>query len=147
MLAASKNIRMVPAGLEKKAPPPADEEAVRLTYGSLHDLVSPANQICSLTGLLVKQYGDRLGADAPEMLALLQGSVSRLQNLVAGFRTYAKITGQTAPVELWDGNALLDASIGSLKQIIEESGATITRDSLPELYCDRAQITYVFTSL
>jgi light-regulated signal transduction histidine kinase (bacteriophytochrome) len=147
MQAASKKITVMPIDVEKSSPPPADDEAVRLTYGSMHDLVSPANQICSLTGLLIRQYGDRLGPDAGEMLDLIQGSVNRLQKLLAGFRTYAQIAGQKAPLQLCDGNDLLTASLSSLKPVIDENGASVTRDDLPELYCDPAQITFVFLSL
>ena len=131
---------------EPSGRPPA-EERVPLSYDSLHDLVGPINQISSLTGLLLKQYGDRLGPDAEVMIGLLQSSVNRLQNLLAGFRTYTRIVNEKGPMQLCDGNALLSGSLTSMQAAIEESGASVTHGEIPELYCDPAQIAYLLTSL
>src|SRR5581483_4005408 len=97
MQAGSKKATVMPA--EPSGRPPA-EERVPLSYDSLHDLVGPINQISSLTGLLLKQYGDRLGPDAEVMIGLLQSSVNRLQNLLAGFRTYTRIVNEKGPMQL-----------------------------------------------
>lgn len=125
---------------------PADE-GVPLTYGAIHDLVGPANQISSLTGLLMRQYGDTLGAEAQVMVDLIQNSVGRLQNLLAGFRLYARIVGEKRPLHLCDGNALLNGVLASLQPVIEESGALVTHGQIPELYCDSGQIGYLLTTL
>jgi signal transduction histidine kinase len=46
-----------------------------------------------------------------------------------------------------DGNALLADACVSLQAAIDEHGATVTHDPLPEIYCDPAQIGYAFASL
>lgn len=120
---------------------------VPLTYGALHDLVGPANQVSSLAGLLIKQYGDRLGPEGEVMLGLIQGSVGRLQNLLEGFRTYTRVVGEKPLLRVCDGNALLAGSLSSVKAMIEESGAVITHDPLPALYCDPAQIGHILAGI
>lgn len=129
------------------SPPPAGGEGVRLTYDSLHDLVSPINQISSLTNLLLKQYGARLGPEAADLIGLLEGSVARLQKLLAGFRTYVQIAGQETSFQLCEGNALVADALATLNTAIAQSGASIAYDRLPELYCDPVQTTYMLMSL
>jgi light-regulated signal transduction histidine kinase (bacteriophytochrome) len=123
------------------------ELAIPLSYDSLHDLVSPANQVCTLTSLLLKEYGNRLGPEADALVGLIQGSMGRLQNLVGGFRLYAQIVGRAAPYEACDATSLLAGALGSLQTALHGSGATVTQDRLPELPCDPAQISYLFASL
>ncbi len=125
----------------------AEAENIRLSYDSLHDLVSPANQLCTLTGLLIKQYGERLGPEADALVGLIQGSASRLQNLVAGFRLYAQIMGQTRPQEPCDANALLASALLPIQRAIHDSGAVISHDRLPEIHGDRTQLGIVFSNL
>ncbi|HLK47039.1 MAG TPA: ATP-binding protein [Bryobacteraceae bacterium] len=128
------------------APPPIGE-GVRLTYDSLHDLVSPINQISSLTNLLVKQYGERLGPEAADLIGLVEGSVARLQKLLTGFRTYVQVAGKESNFQFCEGNTLVSDALASLNTAIEQSGASVSYDRLPDLYCDPAQIVYLLVSL
>lgn len=123
------------------------EAGIVLTYGSLHDLSGPANQVCTLAGLLLKQYGDRMGPEAQAIFDLLQGSVTRLQSLLAGVRTYSQIVGREASFTLLDANELLAGSSSSLQALIDATGAQVTSDHLPEVYGDAAQVGQVFTAL
>lgn len=147
MNAAAKNAAVMQSSPDAAQPPAVREAEIVLTYGSLHDLSGPANQVCTLAGLLLKQYGDRMGPEAQAICDLLQGSVTRLQNLLAGVRTYAQIIGRQVPFALLDANALLAGSFSSLQALIDKTGAQITSDHLPQVYGDAAQIGYVFTAL
>lgn len=147
MNAAAKNAAVMQPNPDSAQPSAIREAGIVLTYGSLHDLAGPANQVCTLAGLFLKQYGDRMGPEAQAIFDLLQGSVTRLQNLLAGVRTYAQIVGRQAPFALLDANELLAGSSSSLQALIDETGARVTSDHLPEVYGDAAQIAQVFTAL
>lgn len=125
----------------------ACESEIRFSYDSLHDFVGPANRICTLTGLLIRQYGERLGPDANGLVDLIEDSKSRLQILGEGLRRYAQIVDTPSTLELRDANALFVTSLAPIKSMILDSGASVSQDRLPELLCDGAQIGYVFTSL
>lgn len=139
--------RVMPAGAVGAGGRASEELGIRLSYGSLHDLAGPANQLCTLTSLLIKQYGDRLGPDADALIDLIRGSMSRLQNLMDGFRLYAQVAGKKAPEQACDANALMESALAALRTAIQENGVEVTYDRLPELHCDAAQIGYVFTCL
>ena len=139
------------AGMSKSAAAPELREdaggcQIRLNYDSLHDLVGPANQVCSLTALLLKQYHGQIG-EAEAIVEHIQNSASRLQILLWGLRTYTQVIASQTPRRRCDANALVANSVSSRQTMIDESGAVITQDRLPEVYCDPNQIGYVFTGL
>ena len=139
--------KMQPDDVEVGGQSPDDDAAVRLTYDSLHDLVGPANQICTLAGLLIRQCGSRLGPESADLAALIQASINDLRTFLDGFRMYAQIAGPRARCEPCDGDTLLQASLASLQSLVEDTGAYVTQDALPEIYCDPTQIAFVFTAL
>jgi light-regulated signal transduction histidine kinase (bacteriophytochrome) len=89
----------------------------------------------------------KLGPEAEAIVGLIQGSVHRLQNLLAGFRAYTGIVGEKAPLRLCDGNEVLAGSLATLTAEIQESGALVTHSQLPTLHCDAGQIGCVLTGL
>ena len=137
----------MPPEIQLHALAPPDEEYLRLGYDSLHELFGPANQVCSLADLLIKQHGGRLDAEAVATLGLLRNSANRLRDLLAGFRLYTLITRQNVACQRCDANALLADALRSVRELIETSGARVTHDHLPTLYCDPAQIGYVLAGL
>ncbi len=147
METTTKNAANPPVAAALPLQAPGAEPSVPLTYGALHDLLSPANQVCSLAGLLVKQYGNQLGTEAEVIVGLIQGSTNRLQNLVAGFRAYVDIVGRQPYYQLRDANVLLSEALHTMQAAIQQSGAQVSQDRLPELYCDATQIRYVFAAL
>jgi chemotaxis family two-component system sensor kinase Cph1 len=120
---------------------------VRLNSDSLHDLMSPINQIGTISELLLKKYRGALDEDAETLFDFIQGSASRLQNLLDGLRTYMRVAGAPSSCRLCDANTLLAGAKASIQSEIDENGAVVTHDPLPELYCDPTQIGYAFASL
>ena len=121
--------------------------SVCLSRDSLHDLASPVNQICSMTDLIVQKYGGRLDEEGELLLGFVKSSAQRLQALMDGLKTYIQVVGSPAPFRRCDINALLAASLAPLQAVIEETGAIVTHNLLPELVCDPGQMSYVFTSM
>ncbi|MGA3042875.1 MAG: ATP-binding protein [Bryobacteraceae bacterium] len=124
-----------------------DDCYVRLNADSLHDLMSPVNQIGTLVDLVLQKYRGTLDQEAENLFAFVQSSASRLQNLIAGLRTYVRVAGAPNPSRHCDTNKLLAAAQASIQPAIEQSGAVVTHGPLPELYCDPDQIGYAFASL
>jgi light-regulated signal transduction histidine kinase (bacteriophytochrome) len=120
---------------------------VQLDSGSLHDLLSPVNQICSMADLVLKKYRNTLDSEAEVLFGFIQGSANRLQNLLGGLRTYAQTVGTRGPFRRCDGNSLLAAALALVRPAIDQSGALVTHGPLPELYCDPSQISSTFACL
>jgi CheY-like chemotaxis protein len=120
---------------------------VHLNSDSLHDLVGPVNQMCSLADVILKKYRGTLDDEAEVLFGFIKSSASRLQNLMAGVRTYMRVVGSGGPYCRCDANALLQGALASIGQAIERDGAVVTHDPLPELYCDPNQMIYILASL
>jgi len=142
----SESAALTMAGQEAY-PTKCGEWCVELDSGSLHDLLGPVNQICSMSDLMLQKYRSTLDSEAEALFGFIQGSASRLQNLVAGLRTYIQTVGSHSPFRLCDANSLLAAAMAMVWPAIDRSGAVVTHDPLPELYCDTSQISYTFAGL
>jgi len=124
-----------------------DDCYVRLNADSLHDLMSPVNQIGTLVELVLRKYRGTLDQEAESLFGFVQSSANRLQNLLSGLRTYVRVAGSPNPGRLCDANKLLAGAKASIQPEIDQNGAVVTHDPLPELCCDPNQIGYVFASL
>jgi len=120
---------------------------VTLDAGALHDLLSPVNQMCTLADLMLTKYRGALDSDAEALFGFIQGAAVRMRNLIGGLRTYTQTVGSRSHFRLCDGNSLVAAALAVAGPAIEQSGAVVTHDALPELYCEPAQMGYTFSSL
>ena len=120
---------------------------VPLDSGSLHDLFSPVNQMCTMADLMLEKYRGTLDSEAEVLLGFIREAANRSQNLLGGLRTYARAVGSRSPFRRCDGNSLLAAAIEFVRPAIDQSGAQVTHDPLPELYCDPIRISYTFGSI
>jgi light-regulated signal transduction histidine kinase (bacteriophytochrome) len=126
---------------------PDDSSGVYLNSDSLHDLVSPINQVCTMVDMILKKYRGTLDEEAETLFGYIQNSTGRLQNLLTGLRTYTQILGSPRPCDHCDANVLLAGALASIQQAIERNHAVVTHDPLPGLYCDRSQMSYAFASM
>src|ERR1700690_1822412 len=118
--------------------------SVPLDSGSMHDLLSPVTQMCMMADLVIQKHRGGSDREAVDLLAFVKESADRLHNLVKGLRIYHEIVGSSGPFLHCDANLLLAAALAISAPSIEESGAVVTHDPLPELNCDPRQITYTF---
>lgn len=129
-------------------PPAASDDCyVRINSDSLHELMGPTNQIGTLVELLRQKYAGVADEDTETLFGFLQSAAGRLQTMMAGFKTYLRAAACPTERRLCDANQLLAGAKASIGPMIEESGAVVTHDPLPEVDCDASQICYAFASL
>jgi chemotaxis family two-component system sensor kinase Cph1 len=139
---------LTPSGLAAGVGQPAKQDCgVCLNSESVHDLSGPINQLCSMSDLIVAKYGQKLDADAELLFGFVRSSAARLQNLLGGLRTHFEIMESPTSNRRCSAEDLLRGALASLQPKIEESGAVVTHDPLPDLDCDPNQIAFVFASL
>ena len=125
----------------------ADSTCVTLDAGALHDLLSPVNQMCTMADLMLIRYRGSLDSEAEDLFGFIQGAAVRMRNLMGGLRTYTQTVGSRSHFRPCDGNSLVAAALVIAGAAIEQSGAVVTHDALPKLYCEPAQMGYIFGSL
>ena len=121
--------------------------SVPLDDAALHDLLGPANQIRIMLDLIQTRHRAELSDDARTLFDFLLSASDRLQCLMSGLRSYTHTLGRQQPFRRFDANAVLEDAITALQRTDSGRDAAITRDLLPEIWGDAAQIRCVFESL
>jgi PAS domain S-box-containing protein len=112
-----------------------------------HDLREPLRAISGFAGLLAKQYGDRLDAEADEYIEYILEGTMRLQELIDALLTYSQVGTRGRAFKPTDCEDILDRVTSNLTMSIEENGAMITHYPLPSVLGDRVQLEQLFQNL
>lgn len=112
-----------------------------------HDLREPLRTISSFTELLRDQLGRYPDPDVQENVRFISGAAKRMQQLVDGLLAYSRVETRGQEFEFVDCNELVDRVISLLKVSIDEAGATVTRDDLPVVKGDAAQLEQLIANL
>jgi PAS domain S-box-containing protein len=149
LLAAKKEIDQKAEALEEsnKALARSNQELEQFAYVASHDLQEPLRMVGSYMGLLEKRYGDRLGEDAREYIGFAVDGARRMQQLIQDLLSYSRVTTQGKPFGPVDLGETFDRALLNLTVAVEESGARVTRDTLPTVRGDGVQLERLFQNL
>ena len=118
-----------------------------LTSDSLHDLVGPANQLRAMAELFAARNRGKLNGEDEALLGFIQTSSERLQNLLAGLRTFTRVVAERQPHRWFSVDDVLTGALAGLQDQIDKAGAVVTRETLPEAFGDPNQICFLFSTL
>ena len=124
----------------------SNAELEEFAYVASHDLQEPLRMVSSYSSLLAAQYAQRLDKKGLEFLGQLVGGASRMQDLIRDILAFAKI-GKLPNHALVNCNEVIEKALFNLKDIIADSGATVTRDELPTLIGEPVLLGQVFQNL
>jgi len=125
----------------------SNDELQQFAYVASHDLQEPLRMVASYTQLLAKRYQGRLDSDADEFIAYAVDGCNRMQGLIQDLLAYSRAgTGTKAHRAISSDKALKEA-LTNLRTTIEESGAIVTHDFLPDIATDDTQLAQVFQNL
>jgi PAS domain S-box-containing protein len=125
----------------------SNEDLERFAYVASHDLQEPLRMVGSFVQLLGKRYQGKLDADADEFIGYALDGALRMQRLIEDLLAYSRVGTRGAALVSTDANAVMGRVIAALKLVIEESGASVTSDSLPTVPADPGQLEHVFLYL
>jgi PAS domain S-box-containing protein len=132
----------------------AHDEAVRsnrdleqFAYIASHDLQEPLRMVTAYLNLLDRRYRDTLDDDAREFIHYAVDGAERMKGLIQDLLKVARSNRQALNIEPSSTALMLKHALLNLKIAIEESGAVVTSDALPEVQADGALLTLVFQNL
>ena len=119
----------------------------QFAYAASHDLSEPLRTVAGFSQLLASRYRGRLDPDADEMIVYMNDGVERMQQLIDDLLLYSRVGRAPLREQRVDLNQALDAARAWLGPAVEERGARITSDDLPEVSGEAGQLTQVFQNL
>ena len=124
----------------------SNAELEEFAYVASHDLQEPLRMVSSYSSLLAERYAQQLDEKGKMFLGQLVGGARRMQALIRDILAFAKI-GKLPNHALVDCNEVIEKALFNLKDIIADSGATVTRDQLPTLIGEPVLLGQVFQNL
>jgi PAS domain S-box-containing protein len=125
----------------------SNDELEHFAYIASHDLQEPLRMVASYTQLLAKRYKGRLDSDADEFIAYAVDGSNRMQGMIQGLLAYSRAGANgTTHCVVSSENALQEA-LENLAATLEESGAFVTHDSLPNITTDNTQLVQILQNL
>lgn len=103
--------------------------------------------IGSYTQLLERRYGEKLDQDAREFMNFIVDGATRMKQLIEDLLAYSRVGTRGKELRPVQARAALDKALVNLRAAIESSGASITRDALPEVKADDTQLVQLFQNL
>jgi PAS domain S-box-containing protein len=119
----------------------------QFAYVASHDLQEPLRTVSSFAELLARRYGPQLGSEGNKFLSLISDGAKHMSALVHELLTYARIRTEEDRPFSYSLDQDVETAVSQLKGAIEESGATVTHDPLPEVQADQGQIVRLFQNL
>ncbi len=125
----------------------SNTELEQLAYVASHDMQEPLRMVASYLQLVAQRYKGQLDSDADEFIGYAVDGAKRMQALINDLLAYSRVGTKARPFEPTDCNRLADIALGNLAIAIAETGAQVTRDTLPTLKGDASQLLQLFQNL
>jgi len=112
-----------------------------------HDLKNPLLGVEAYVYRFKKHYKGKLDADAEKYIDYILDGISRMRGLIEDLLEYAKLEKKVKEFGSSNCNDTLKRALANLRVAIEESGALVTHDKLPNIKIDETQLIQLFQNL
>lgn len=125
----------------------SNRELEQFAYVASHDLQEPLRMVSSFVQLLSDRYQGQLDDKAQKYINYAVDGAMRMQVLIHDLLEFSRVSTRGSAFARTASEEIVTEAISNLNMAIDESGAVITHEELPEIFCDRRQIVQVFQNL
>jgi PAS domain S-box-containing protein len=122
-------------------------ELDEFTFIASHDLQEPLRKIISFGDLLPKDFGGDLPEAAGKDLGFITDAARRMRVLVQDLLTLSRAGRAALKHERVSLNVCADQALQALNERVQETGAVVTRDELPEVVGDPTLLIQLYQNL
>ncbi|WP_188192526.1 ATP-binding protein [Nonomuraea sp. SYSU D8015] len=122
-------------------------ELEQFAYVASHDLQEPLRKVASFTQMLEQRYGPQLDERAKQYIHYAVDGAKRMQLLINDLLDFSRVGRVTGERTVTDSGEALNQALENLSAVIEDTGATVTRDDMPKVKGNRLQLTQLFQNL
>ena len=119
----------------------------QFAYVASHDLQEPLRMVASFTQLLAARHRGKLDAEADEFIDYAVEGATRMQALIEGLLSFARVGTRGKELRPTDSQAALNRSLQTLDITVREANATVTSSGLPMVAADESQLEQLFQNL
>ena len=119
----------------------------QFAYVASHDLQEPLRMVSSYTQLLAHRYRDQLDGDANDFIDFAVDGAHRMQALINDLLEFSRVGTTGIPFAPVDMNEVMRRVRVDLQFRLEETGAELTNDKLPEVQGDEIQLQQLLQNL
>lgn len=125
----------------------SNKDLEQFAAAASHDLQEPLRAVSGCAQILQTQYKGQLDPAADALIGHIVDGASRMRALITGLLTFSRVSSHGEPFRMTDSAEVCRSALANLSASIEESGAVIEMQSLPEVQADPSQLAQVFQNL
>ncbi|QKZ12312.1 sensor histidine kinase [Spirosoma sp. KUDC1026] len=119
----------------------------QFAYVASHDLQEPLRKITALGGFLNERLSQDTDETVRDVVARMQKSAQRMQELVKDLLTYSRLTAQPKGFDRVPLSSVLQKALKDLQPLIDKTDAVINVELLPAVSGDALQLQQLFFCL
>lgn len=127
--------------------PPTSAELEELAHVVSHDLQAPLSLVTRFSRLLAQRCGNGLGEEGTAYLRHVVDNAERMQRMLDDILEYSRSGAVDQTFQTVELGSVVDEAVANLGALVEESHAKVSRDRLPRVNADRAQMVQLFQNL
>ncbi|ADB38275.1 ATP-binding protein [Spirosoma linguale] len=124
----------------------SNQNLERFAYIASHDLQEPLRKVQQFGDLLSAQYGSQLG-EGIMYLERMQAAATRMSTLIRDLLSFSRISTWQDVTALVSLTNVVETVLNDLELRIQETGAIIQVEPLPNIQGDRSQLEQLFQNL
>ncbi len=125
----------------------ANQDLLHFAYAASHDLGAPLRAITSFSELLRRDHQTQLDSEGLRLSRWIAEAGARMTAMLDDLTQFARLAGENRAGEEFLLDDALTAALENLRVEIEDTGAVISRDSLPAISGHAMQLTQLFQNL
>jgi PAS domain S-box-containing protein len=111
----------------------SNRDLEQFAYIASHDLSAPLRSLSGFAQLLRKRYADKLDDTGKEFVDFINDGARQMKALIDGLLTFSRVGRDADPEDAVDLQKVLEQVERQLLAVVNERGAQISHDPLPQL--------------